>query len=82
MPIKNEADSCETVKGVDTKLSSIKKSQRASPESTCSEKQDTPSVEVCIPFSFLLKRTELTLKAESTDLSNKYISFSVDEYYV
>ncbi|XP_051055402.1 transmembrane protein 131-like isoform X1 [Phodopus roborovskii] len=45
VPIKSEVDSCETVKGVDTKLSSLKKSQRASPESTCSERQDTPSPE-------------------------------------
>lgn len=62
MPIKNEVDVCETVKGSDTKPSSIKKSQRASPEAACSEKQDILSAEVCIPFSFLLKRAALTLR--------------------
>ncbi|XP_059121526.1 transmembrane protein 131-like isoform X4 [Peromyscus eremicus] len=45
VPIKNEVDVCETVKGADTKASSIKKSQRASPEATCSEKQDILSAE-------------------------------------
>ncbi|XP_032754068.1 transmembrane protein 131-like isoform X3 [Rattus rattus] len=43
--VKNEIDSFETVKAVDTKLSSVKKTQRASPEDTCSEKQDSPSAE-------------------------------------
>ncbi|XP_028645294.1 transmembrane protein 131-like isoform X2 [Grammomys surdaster] len=43
--VKNEVDSFETVKVADTKLSSAKKTQRASPEDTCSEKQDTPSAE-------------------------------------
>lgn len=55
MSVKNEIDSFETVKAVDTKLSSVKKTQRASPEDTCSEKQDSPSAEVCIPFPVLLK---------------------------
>uniref|UniRef100_A0A8C8ULS8 Transmembrane protein 131-like n=1 Tax=Peromyscus maniculatus bairdii TaxID=230844 RepID=A0A8C8ULS8_PERMB len=45
VPIKNEVDVCETVKGSDTKPSSIKKSQRASPEAACSEKQDILSAE-------------------------------------
>ncbi|XP_052586581.1 transmembrane protein 131-like isoform X3 [Peromyscus californicus insignis] len=45
VPIKNEVDVCETVKGADTKASSIKKSQRASPEAACSEKQDMLSAE-------------------------------------
>lgn len=51
VPVKTEADSGETVKGADTKLSSARRSQRASPEGACSEKQDTPSPEVCIPLS-------------------------------
>ncbi|OBS57734.1 hypothetical protein A6R68_11144, partial [Neotoma lepida] len=51
VPIRSEVDSCETVKGTDPKLSSMKKSQRASPEATCSEKQDMLSAEVCIPLS-------------------------------
>ncbi|XP_036046341.1 transmembrane protein 131-like isoform X7 [Onychomys torridus] len=45
VPIKNEVDVCETLKGADTKPSSIKKSQRASPEATCSERQDILSAE-------------------------------------
>ncbi|XP_063138590.1 transmembrane protein 131-like isoform X5 [Rattus norvegicus] len=45
VPVKNEVDSFETVKAVDTKLSSVKKTQRESPEDTCSEKQDSPSAE-------------------------------------
>ncbi|XP_028750120.1 transmembrane protein 131-like isoform X1 [Peromyscus leucopus] len=45
VPIKNEVDVCETVKGSDTKPSSIKKNQRASPEAACSEKQDILSAE-------------------------------------
>lgn len=60
VPVKTEADSGETVKGADTKLSSSRRSQRASPEGACSEKQDTPSPEVCIPLSLLLKRAVLT----------------------
>ena len=60
VPVKTEADSGETVKGADTKLSSSRRSQRASPEGACSEKQDTPpSPEVCIPLSLLLKRAAL-----------------------
>ncbi|KAK7811274.1 hypothetical protein U0070_027236 [Myodes glareolus] len=45
VPVKTEADSGETVKGADTKLPSARRSQRASPEGACSEKQDTPSEE-------------------------------------
>ncbi|XP_052036246.1 transmembrane protein 131-like isoform X2 [Apodemus sylvaticus] len=50
VPVKNEVDSFETVKAADTKLSSGKKTQRASPEDTCSEKQDTPSAEQEDPY--------------------------------
>lgn len=50
VPVKNEVDNCETLKKVDTKSSSEKKIHRASKEDMCSEKQDMPSVEVCIPF--------------------------------
>ncbi|XP_060034909.1 transmembrane protein 131-like isoform X3 [Erinaceus europaeus] len=45
VPVRNEADSCETLKKVDTKSSSEKKSHRASKEDICSEKQDTPAAE-------------------------------------
>ncbi|XP_021051555.1 transmembrane protein 131-like isoform X1 [Mus pahari] len=45
VPVKSEVDSFEAVKAADAKLSSVKKTQRASPEDTCSEKQDTPSAE-------------------------------------
>lgn len=55
VPVKNEVDSFETVKAVDTKLSSVKKTQRESPEDTCSEKQDSPSAEVCIPIPCPIK---------------------------
>ncbi|XP_023579437.1 transmembrane protein 131-like [Octodon degus] len=44
VPVKNEVDSCETLKKVDTK-SSEKKIHKASKEDVCSEKQDMPSVE-------------------------------------
>lgn len=50
MPVKNEVDSCETLKKVDTKSSSEKKIHKASKEDVCFEKQDIPSVEVCIPL--------------------------------
>ncbi|NP_001386454.1 transmembrane protein 131-like isoform 2 precursor [Rattus norvegicus] len=50
VPVKNEVDSFETVKAVDTKLSSVKKTQRESPEDTCSEKQDSPSAEQDDPY--------------------------------
>ncbi|XP_031230064.1 transmembrane protein 131-like isoform X4 [Mastomys coucha] len=45
VPVKNEVENFETVKAGDTKLSSVKKTQRASPEDTCAEKQDTASAE-------------------------------------
>nr|XP_031540177.1 transmembrane protein 131-like [Vicugna pacos] len=45
VPVKNEADNCETLKKVDTKSSSEKKIHKASKEDMCSEKQDIPSVE-------------------------------------
>ncbi|XP_017659014.1 transmembrane protein 131-like isoform X2 [Nannospalax galili] len=46
VPIKNEVnDSCETLKRVDTKSSSEKRSHKAAKEDVCPEKQDTPSVE-------------------------------------
>lgn len=66
MPVKTEADSGETVKGADTKLSSARRSQRASPEGACSEKQDTPSPEVCIPLS-PIKESSAHRQAKSTD---------------
>lgn len=50
VPVKNEVDNCETLKKVDTKSSSEKKIHKASKEDVCPEKQDVPSVEVCIPF--------------------------------
>lgn len=49
MPVKSEVDNCETLKKVDTK-SSEKKIHKASKEDISSEKQDIPSVEVCIFF--------------------------------
>lgn len=52
VPVKNEVDSCETLKKVDTKSSLEKKIHKASKEDICSEKQDIPSVEVCISFFF------------------------------
>ncbi|XP_063116934.1 transmembrane protein 131-like isoform X2 [Cavia porcellus] len=45
VPVKNEVDSCETLKKVDTKSSLEKKIHKASKEDICSEKQDIPSVE-------------------------------------
>ncbi|XP_005400982.2 PREDICTED: transmembrane protein 131-like, partial [Chinchilla lanigera] len=45
VPVKNEVDSCETLKKVDTKSSSEKKIHKASKEDICSEKQDISSVE-------------------------------------
>uniref|UniRef100_A0A8C2XVQ2 Transmembrane protein 131-like n=1 Tax=Capra hircus TaxID=9925 RepID=A0A8C2XVQ2_CAPHI len=45
VPVKNEVDSCETLKKVDTKSSSEKKIHKAAKEDGCSEKQDIPSVE-------------------------------------
>ncbi|XP_071470692.1 transmembrane protein 131-like isoform X1 [Marmota flaviventris] len=50
VPVKNEVDSCETLKKVDTKSSSEKKIHKASKEDICSEKQDMPSVEQEDPF--------------------------------
>lgn len=83
VPVKNEVDSFETMKAADTKLSSVKKTQRASPEDACSEKQDTPSAEVCIPHSLSYSeehstRCTDTLHADRTDAFDKYASFSVD----
>lgn len=54
MPVKNEVDSCETLKKVDTKSSSEKKIHKAAKEDGCSEKQDIPSAEVCIHFFLAL----------------------------
>ncbi|XP_057583250.1 transmembrane protein 131-like isoform X2 [Hippopotamus amphibius kiboko] len=50
VPVKNEVDSCETLKKVDTKSSSEKKIHKASKEDICSEKQDIPSVEQEDPY--------------------------------
>ncbi|KAM4811793.1 transmembrane protein 131-like isoform X4 [Urocitellus parryii] len=50
VPVKNEVDSCETLKKVDTKSPSEKKIHKASKEDVCSEKQDMPSVEQEDPF--------------------------------
>uniref|UniRef100_A0A8C9QHF3 Transmembrane protein 131-like n=1 Tax=Spermophilus dauricus TaxID=99837 RepID=A0A8C9QHF3_SPEDA len=50
VPVKNEVDSCETLKKVDTKSPSEKKIHKASKEDICSEKQDMPSVEPEDPF--------------------------------
>jgi hypothetical protein len=50
MPVKNEADSCDTLKKLDTKSSSEKKIHKASKEDMCCEKQDMPLLEVCMPF--------------------------------
>ncbi|XP_008070098.1 transmembrane protein 131-like [Carlito syrichta] len=49
VPVKNEVNSCETLKKVDTKSSSEKKSHKASKD-VCSEKQDVPSVEQEDPY--------------------------------
>ncbi|XP_060998519.1 transmembrane protein 131-like isoform X2 [Dama dama] len=50
VPVKNEVDSCETLKKVDTKSSSEKKIHKAAKEDGCSEKQDIPSVEQEDPY--------------------------------
>uniref|UniRef100_A0A673SVQ4 Transmembrane protein 131-like n=1 Tax=Suricata suricatta TaxID=37032 RepID=A0A673SVQ4_SURSU len=50
VPVKNEVDSCETLKKVDTKSSSEKKIHKASKEDVCFEKQDIPSVEQEDPY--------------------------------
>nr|XP_020764536.1 transmembrane protein 131-like [Odocoileus virginianus texanus] len=50
VPVKNEVDSCETLKKVDTKSSSEKKIHKAAKEDGCSEKQDIASVEQEDPY--------------------------------
>ncbi|XP_077878132.1 transmembrane protein 131-like isoform X4 [Ictidomys tridecemlineatus] len=50
VPVKNEVDTCETLKKVDAKSPSEKKIHKASKEDVCSEKQDMPSVEQEDPF--------------------------------
>lgn len=50
-PVRSEVDSFEPVRAADAEPSSVRKTQGASPEDTCSEKQDTPSAEVCSPRS-------------------------------
>ncbi|XP_048189766.1 transmembrane protein 131-like isoform X3 [Perognathus longimembris pacificus] len=45
VPVKNEVDSCETLKKNETKSPSEKKIHKVSKEDVCSEKQDIPSVE-------------------------------------
>ncbi|XP_010626304.1 transmembrane protein 131-like [Fukomys damarensis] len=50
VPVKNEVDSCETLKKVDIKSSSEKKIDKASKEDIYSEKQDIPSVEQEDPY--------------------------------
>ncbi|XP_060234479.1 transmembrane protein 131-like isoform X3 [Meriones unguiculatus] len=50
VPVKNDVDSLEAVKATDTKVSSTKKTQRASPEDACPERQDTPSAEEEDPY--------------------------------
>ncbi|GAB5570441.1 transmembrane protein 131-like isoform X1 [Prionailurus iriomotensis] len=60
VPVKNEVDSCETLKKVDTKSSSEKKIHKASKEDICFEKQDIPSVEQEDPY----RRKKLQEKKE------------------
>ncbi|XP_075806487.1 transmembrane protein 131-like isoform X1 [Microtus pennsylvanicus] len=63
VPVKTDVDSGETVKGADTKLSSSRRSQRASPEGACPEKQDTPpSLEQEDPY----RRRKLQEKREGS----------------
>ncbi|XP_073897424.1 transmembrane protein 131-like isoform X2 [Castor canadensis] len=50
MPVKNEADSCDTLKKLDTKSSSEKKIHKASKEDMCCEKQDMPLLEQEDPY--------------------------------
>ncbi|XP_042637342.1 transmembrane protein 131-like [Orycteropus afer afer] len=51
VPVKNEADNCETLKKhSDTKSSSEKKIHKASKEDTCPEKHDIPSTEQEDPY--------------------------------
>ncbi|KAM4834311.1 transmembrane protein 131-like isoform 2-T2 [Thomomys bottae] len=45
VPVKNEIDSCETLKKIDTKSTSEKKIHKVCKEDVSSEKQDPPSVE-------------------------------------
>nr|XP_044986988.1 transmembrane protein 131-like isoform X2 [Jaculus jaculus] len=50
VPVKNEVDSCETLRRARAKSPSEKKPPRSAKEDMCSEKQDTPSLEQEGPY--------------------------------